>query len=214
LGFGSWVTRTLGGNRLKISAEAEDSVYANSVRNAAFDRSEVDEAYRKSLAIFSEAVHDEGVERILSEKMLDPVRVALRDGDGGLLYVKDAEGNVVLDEAGRPEVMFKEYTQINNFYAAIYNMQSHVNRLSHINASDARIHYWYAEDIMSDIIMGSHRRQLNSGEIAYMKSWLTNVHIMLQDATNGRKLDALLTVKREASQKVAVGPVENKSKVF
>jgi len=209
----NWLTKLLGG-RPDIPKEARGQVYGQSVRDSAFDQNESEEAYRKNLAVFLESVSDEGVERILAEKMIQTVRVPATDAEGNILFVTNPDGSFVLDASGNKVELMMTYTKINDFYAAIYNFQSKVNRLSHINPSDAKIHYWYFEQIVDDIIMSCPRSKLNSGEIAYLKSWLNYVHILLQDATGGKKLNALLTVKKEASHNVGVGPIaENKMRV-
>jgi hypothetical protein len=203
----------LGGSRLRISGAAEDAVFAEGVKNAAFDSNESDEEYRKRMAVFLEAIRDEGMERVLAEKMLNPVRVAMTNDAGEYVFEVNDKGEFVLDEHGGRVHKFVEYTKINEFYAAMYNMLSQVNRLSHINGNEARILYWQAEDMVSDLMMSQPRSRLNSGEIAYMESLLSVFHVLLMDATDGKKLKALLTIKKEASQNIAVGPVGEK-KVF
>jgi len=212
----SWVSRIFRGSSggLKISGAAEDAVYAESVRNAAFDASESDEAYRNRMAMFLEAVRDDGVERILAEKMLNPVRIPMRDAAGEFVYLTDDDGKFVLDECGKKQPMFFEQTKINNFYAAVYNYISKVNRLSHINAGEAKIVYWSLEDLLSDILMSSPRSMLNCGEIQLMTSYLNYFHILLMDAADGKKLRALLTVQVKKDTTVGVGPVEEKKKVL
>jgi len=210
--MGNWLTRILGGSHLRISGNAEDSIYAETVRGA-FDAGETEEDYKRRLAVLTEATEDDGINRLLAEKILRPMQVQSRDPKGNLLYVTNDEGEYVLDDYGNRVPLTVTYTEINTFYASLYNLLSKVNRLSFINPSEAKVHFWYFEDMVSDVIMNTPEDLLDSGEIAYMKSLLNNFHILLQDASNGRKLTAFMVSKREDTRNVAVGPVQDKKGV-
>jgi hypothetical protein len=209
----SWISKIFNGGKVRLSEGSETEVLGQSVRNAAFDQTEDEQAYRNNMAIISEAIRDEGMERILAEKMFEVSRVYVKDDLGNFVYAVDKDGNLMIDSYGCKIHVVEERTKVNDFYAAIYNFQSQVNRLSHINAADAKISYWELENIISNFIMSMPRSQLNSGELAYIKSWLNHVHILLQDATGGKKLNSLLTIHKTSSQNVVVGTQEKK-KVF
>jgi len=198
----SWISRQLSGNRRQISAGTETAVVSDSVQNERFAGTETDVAMQKHLAYFLEAIHDEGLEAMFFEKIM-PVGLAVAvDERGHVVYDTDEAGKVRVDGSGCPIPKYVETRNVDNYYAAMYNMSSQLNRLSHISPKMVKLHALYMEDIISDKLMRSPRSELNSGEIAYMNSLYNNLLILLQDATNGQKLTALLTLKKETAQSV------------
>jgi hypothetical protein len=190
-------------------------VYAEAVHGETFTPNDTDVAFQKQLAYFNAAIHDESFERILFDKILTCVSVPEVDADGNFVYAVDAEGNVKRDGNGCPVLKMGMYRQVNDYYAALNNFLSQLNRLSFIDPKSVKLHALYAEDIISDILMSSPRSKLNSGEIAYMNSIYNMILILLQDARNGAKLNGLLTVRKESTQDVNLrSQNESAGKVF
>ena len=224
------LAKFLGRSGVQTDPHTRTSVYTEAVRSEGFEPNETEIALRKQLATFLEAIHDEGVEALLFDKVMPRVFVPALDESGGVVYqtqevlddrgrvvpLFDAEGKAVKDEGGNvvpqrvallnangdPIPKFVEGRQVNDYYAALNNYLSHINRLSFIQPAMVQLHALYADDIISDILLNTPRSKINSGEIAYMKSVYNQILIALQDAVNGKKITALLTLRKENAQDV------------
>jgi len=204
------ISKFISSNKKRLNPGTETTVYGEAVKGAEFSQNDNELAMRKLLAYFQEAIHDDDFAAIMFDKVMPKVMVPRFDDKGYIMYARDELENILLDGKGEPIITYTEGRQVNDYYAALNNMLSQLNRLSFIDPKMIRLHSLYAEDVVSDILMSSPRSKLNSGEIAFLNSLYNMIVILLQDARGGNKLNALLTVRKENTADVNLRQNEKK----
>ncbi|MDR2699544.1 MAG: hypothetical protein LBC12_01815 [Nitrososphaerota archaeon] len=188
-----------------LSSDGKNAVFAHAADNEIFNATETEIAMKKTLAFFHEAIHDEDQEAIDFDKIMRRVVVPkVNPQTGEIEYARDSMGAVCKDGTGAPIPVFIEGRQVDNYAAALAVLESPLNRLSFINPKNVALYSLYAENIVADIIMNSSSEDFENGKITYLNSKLVKYYKLLDDATNGRKITALLTVRKEASQDINV----------
>lgn len=171
--------------------------------------SESEIAWKQNLAFKYEAIHDEDREAILSHKTLLPQLVPQMDVNG-VIYEKDAKGVILRDGNGNPIPKYAEAFAVDNIYASIVNIQSHVNRLSFLQPQSKQLVQLYMEDIIETAKLMMPEKDFDLGTGAYLDSWLVNTAFLVDDAVNGNKVKSMLEITKRTRMEFGEAPKQKK----
>lgn len=196
------ISKLLNRGKPSLTPEQKTAFIAESIRQDGFNQ-ESEAAWKQLNAFRYEAIHDEDKEAIMAEKVLQRVIVPkVNSKTGEIEYERDEKKEIKRDGNGQPIFKCVEGRQINNFYAALLFMNSHVNRLSFIDPKKARLHALLAEDIIEDVKISSLESAFDSGEGAFLNSQFNEQLILLEDATNGAKVKTMFEIRKITSQDI------------
>lgn len=209
------VSKLLNRGKPTLTQDQKTAFIAESMRQDGLNQ-ESEIAWKQLNAFRYEAIHDEDKEAIMAEKVLQRIITPKINEKGEIQYERDEEGNIKRDGNGQPIFVYEAGRQVNNFYAALLNMNSHVNRLSFIDPKKTRLHALLAEDIIEDVKTNSFESAFDSGEGAFLNSLFNEQLILLEDATNGYKVKTMFEIRKTTSQDINLRQQERKvgEKVF
>ncbi len=211
------ISKLLNRGKPQISGDQKSAVFTQAVQNESLNNNETDIAWKQLNAFRYEAIHDEDTEAVMAEKVLQRVIIPkVNEQTGEIEYEREADDKLKLDGNGQPIFKYAEARQVNNFYAALLNMNSHKNRLSFIDPKKVRLHALIAEDIIEDVKTNSPESMFDSGEGAYLNSQYNEQLILLGDAVNGNKVKTMFEIRKTTNQDINLRQQERKpgDKVF
>jgi hypothetical protein len=171
---------------------------------------ETEVAWKQNLAFKYEAIHDEDVEEILAQKCLVPQFIPKTGEKGEVEYLRDKEGEVIVDANGAPTIMYVQGFTVDNTFAAIRTMVSHVNRLVFLQPKNAKLISLYMEDIIETAKMSMNESNFDLGAGSYLDSLWSYVFMLINDAENGNKVKSMFEISKR--QRIEFGPEQKEKK--
>lgn len=156
---------------------------------------EIDVKWRELLGIRHEVLHDDSVDDMLEQKCLKAVSVPEFDKKGNLVFQRDTNGKICVDGNGNPIVKYKQAYVVDNTFAALRTMISHVNRCTFLDPKNTRLVQLVMEDIIEDAKMNLPEKDFDLGLGSYLDSLWNHMFFLTNDAQNGNKVKALLEIR-------------------
>ncbi len=207
----NFISKWLRGRKNEVTEDRRHQIVVSAAQSEMMrGDTEADIAWRKDLAIRYEVLHDDDVEDILAQKVLKPIKVPDLDAKGNLQYQRDENGNVLTDSNGNPFIKFKDAVAVDNSFAALRTMISHVNRCTFLDPKNTRLVQLVMEDIIEDAKMNLPEKDFDLGLGSYLDSLWNHMFFLTNDAQNGNKVKALLELRTIKTLDVNASPKEKK----
>jgi hypothetical protein len=171
---------------------------------------ETEVAWKQNLAFKYEAIHDEDVEEILAQKCLVPQLIPKLKEDGSIDLQTNEKGELLVDGNGHCMPKFVQAYAVDNTFAAIRTMVSHVNRLVFLQPKNAKLISLYMEDIIETAKMSMNESSFDLGAGSYLDSLWSYVFMLINDAENGNKVKSMFEISKR--QRIEFGPEQKEKK--